>query len=87
MVIELRKYKVFKVLKFYLDPPADTLQTIQQRPSCDTQKESDLILDIKNLCFAQLSRKYFLLRENYSTMCFKAMIRIHTPVQAKYTHR
>lgn len=32
-----------------------------------------------------LSRKYFLLRENYTTMCFKPMIRIRTPVK-QYAH-
>lgn len=32
-----------------------------------------------------LSRKYFLLRENYTTMCFKPMIRIRTPVR-QYAH-
>ena len=32
-----------------------------------------------------LSRKYFLLRENYATMCFKPMIRIRTPVK-QYAH-
>lgn len=32
-----------------------------------------------------LSRKYFLLRENYTTMCSKPMIRIRTPVK-QYVH-
>ncbi len=32
-----------------------------------------------------LSRKYFLLRENYTTMCFTPMIRICTPVK-QYAH-
>ena len=32
-----------------------------------------------------LSRKYFLLREDYTTMCFKPMIRIRTPVK-QYAH-
>ena len=32
-----------------------------------------------------LSRKFFLLRENYTTMCFKPMIRIRTPVK-QYAH-
>lgn len=32
-----------------------------------------------------LSRKYFLLRENYTTMCFKPMNRIRTPVK-QYAH-
>ena len=31
MVIEPGKYKVFKVLKFYPDPPVDTSQTMKQR--------------------------------------------------------
>jgi hypothetical protein len=30
MVIEPGKYKVFKVLKFYPDPPVDTSQTRKQ---------------------------------------------------------
>lgn len=30
MVIEPGKYKVFKVLKFYPDPPVDTSQTMKQ---------------------------------------------------------
>ena len=32
-----------------------------------------------------LSRKFFLLRENYTTMCFKPIIRIRTPVK-QYAH-
>ena len=32
MVIEPGKYKVFKVLKFYPDPPVDMSQTMKQRP-------------------------------------------------------
>ena len=32
-----------------------------------------------------LSSKYFLLRESYTTMCFKPMIRIRTPVK-QYAH-